>query len=759
MVVELNRLLKSGLRRRVSALKRNLLRRKEFDASPRLMFVFLGGNRPWPEQAGRELYRTEAVFRETFEQCDQVVRECLGFSPSELLTGTARQTASGEDEAERQRIIMGFVFELALSNLWREYAVEPEAVSGLCIGEVAAAYTAGALSLEESAAVACSISRLVTHRALTGRFLKISADLDTMTNLGRASLAPLDLCVEFSPATTLAYCAESDLDEIKRFLAKNEISYHHYPTAWAHHTTRVIDPKELADGLYQPQPRPLRLPLYSTLTGDLIAPGTVLDSSYWYTAVTSFVWCGRTICAALSDGYNVALNLSPFTTLETAIKESAGNVKKEVLVLGSISKGDEPQHKTWSGSLRSLRARGLVGRAKKNPAREGESLDLLRRDVVRNPYAHYTALRRTGSVHFLPAHGFWLVLDYEDVLGGLKQTHLFSNSPGRNLDSALLGADPPAHTRVRRILNPYYSTHAISRLEDYTRACSAKLLARGREKDEFDLVGDFAVPLTEFVIGHFLGLAEEETKGLRRKLSPYKYQLAALTPILEKWARERVRRAQNSGGGGSDDDRDICRKLMQDEEGKTLTPEEIADVLKLFWVAGTTTTSMLIANSVLLLLQHPQIRKEVRDDFRLIPQFVEESLRLEAPEQTAWRIAQEDTELAGVEIPAGSQVRFCLGAANRDPRHFAEPDRLLLERTPNDHLSFAAGPHYCLGAMLARMEARVALETLLAEWPDFRAARHLYSIEYLESSHFRALKNLHITTPKAFGRFRSETQI
>jgi cytochrome P450 len=129
---------------------------------------------------------------------------------------------------------------------------------------------------------------------------------------------------------------------------------------------------------------------------------------------------------------------------------------------------------------------------------------------------------------------------------------------------------------------------------------------------------------------------------------------------------------------------------------------------------------------------------------RVLPAFVEEALRFEAPDQLATRVTTEEVELSGRAIPAGASVKLCLGAANRDPKYFAEPDGLSLRRNPNNHLAFAAGPHYCMGAFLARMEARVALETLLTAWPDFGAARPLSTVSYVESIQFRALKNLFV---------------
>jgi len=195
-------------------------------------------------------------------------------------------------------------------------------------------------------------------------------------------------------------------------------------------------------------------------------------------------------------------------------------------------------------------------------------MNLLRADVVQNPYPHYAALRRAGSVHFLAEHGFWLVLNYEDVVQCLKQPQLFSNSPGQQLDPALVGADPPAHTRVRRIMNPWFSNQSIQSLEDYTRGCAEMLLAQGRAEKEFDIVSGLASPLTESVIGHFLGLSDQEARELRERLRPHKYQLDVASRILEDWAREYLGKLQTSPGGG------LCSQLLRKTNAETLTLEE-----------------------------------------------------------------------------------------------------------------------------------------------------------------------------------------
>jgi len=737
----LSNLLKSNFRRGVSALRATRPAPNLPCAPPRLLFVFHGGDKAWPE-LGKEFYRQETSFRDAVQRCSRVVESHSDLSASDFFADDRPQAGGTIAETERRNIIMLSVCELAFCNLWRAHGVEPEAVMGVCSGEIAAAYTAGALALDESTAIACSVAWLVTQRALKGHFIILDLDFDRAVQISRQSPARFDINLEVSPVATMGYCTDTDLADVQHFLTENAISYRVSQTEWPYHTPRSTTSDGMVEKLVQVQPRPLGCDFYSAMAGGLIPRGTVLESDHWYSAALTAGMFGSAMCAALDDGYDMMLNVCALPALNMGIKQSADERKMQVSILDTMLPA-EMELGRWSNSFQALQAAGLVknhgtsGRPSMNPTAVVTSTDLLRADVVQNPYPHYAALRRLGSVHFLAEHKFWLVVTHEDVVQCLKQPRLFSNSPGQQLDAALVGADPPAHTRVRRIMSPYFSTASIQALEDYTRDSAEKLLAQGRSAKEFDIVSGLATPLTESVIAHFLGLTDEEANELRERLGPHKYRLDVTSTILEDWMRGYLEKGQDSDGLGG--------QLLRNTDDETLTPEEIVSVMKLLWIAGTTTTSMLIATAVLLLLRYPRIREEVQENLHLLPKFVEEALRLDAPEQMAWRVARENVDLLGASIPAGAEIRFCLGAANRDPDHFAEPDRLILQRNPNDHVSFAAGPHYCLGAQLARMEARLALETLLRNWPNFRTARHLSTIAYYESFHFRALKSLFVT--------------
>lgn len=745
MISRLRRLLSSGLRSPLIPASVRRLAAVSSRGRPRLLFAFHGGNKPRPG-VGQQLYRSEPAFRDAIRRCSAAAERAHGFSLSDLFERGDVGTAGGLVEAERRGIVLHSALGLALCDLWRAHGVEPDGVVGVSGGEISAAYAAGALTLEESAEVLCSVASVVTQRPRKGYYVWFDMDYDEARRLGAESRAPLEVTIDTGPSSSIGYCTSEDFAEVERFLSGRCAIRRATETEWAHHTPWAEAAAVTAEKLYRPRPLPLERNFYSPAAGGLIPAGTTLDPDHWYRAAVTPILFGRALSAALADGHDVVLNVCTNPGLKV-VEECAEAAGRRVSVIGTMN-AREPELTTLNNSRRSLRALGLAG-ARAGQSARGEAraahvpaaadINLLRPDVLRDPYPHYAALARSGSAHFLTRHGFWLVLGYDDVAQALKNPRVFSSvRPVEAFDPVLIDADPPEHTRARRSLAPHFSAHPASALEGFTRECAERLLAAGDKDGGFDVVNDYAVPLSELVTGRFLGLPHEETAALGRELRARKNQLSDLSPLLTEWSRKYLEGLRESPR------EDACSRLLRGEGDRALAPEEVASLLKLLWAAGTLTPAISVALSVLLLLRHPDARRELQSDMSLLPAFVEESLRLESPGPVISRVAREEVTVSGALIPAGATVNLCIGAANRDPAHFAEPDRLSLRRSPNKHLSMGAGPHHCIGAALGRMEVRVALEVLLTRWPKFREARPLYTLSYDESVRTRALKSLYV---------------
>lgn len=342
-----------------------------------------------------------------------------------------------------------------------------------------------------------------------------------------------------------------------------------------------------------------------------------------------------------------------------------------------------------------------------------ETLDLSAPEVAANPFPFYRELRRGGPVHFLPRQGFWLVLDYEGVQRALARPQLFSSRAPEwtVVDRILLGADPPEHTAARQAVAGLFSTRSLEEAAEFAERAAERLLRPLRDGRGLEVLLGLGAPLSEEVAAHLIGFDDAALAALRATQAGAADQGQWLDALDEVC----VAAAPRTHAYG---------RILSDGKG-AVGEEEARRLVRLLWIAGTTTTRRVIASSVMALLLHDSLRPQVESDPALLSSFVQETLRLHPPEHYVARVTTAAVELSGVKLPAGAAVRLCLAAANRDPTQFADPDAFLPARDPNRHLSFSSGVHRCVGASLARLEAAAALRVLLRLAPRFRAATPL----------------------------------
>ncbi|WP_200808447.1 cytochrome P450 [Tistlia consotensis] len=365
-------------------------------------------------------------------------------------------------------------------------------------------------------------------------------------------------------------------------------------------------------------------------------------------------------------------------------------------------------------------------------------------DFLENPYPTYHALRRLSPVHRCPDGS--LFLTRWDDLNRVYRDHegfssdktvefrpKYGDSPlYRHHTTSLVFNDPPKHSRVRRLLAPAFTPRALRLLEARFVALVDGLLDKAEARGGMDVVTDYAASLPVQIIGDMLGVPEAERGPLRDwslailgALEPLPSQAAldwgnrSVTEFSDYLAGHvaRYRRGGLAEGG------EVLGLLVDGEvEGERLSDEELVQNCIFLLNAGHETTTNLIGNGVAALLGHPGELARLRAEPSLIESAVEEFLRFESSNQLGNRRAVTDAEVGGVAVPAGTLVTLCIGAANRDPAQFAEPDRLDVARRPNRHLAFGGGIHACAGMTLARLEGRIAIGRLLARVPSFRPA-------------------------------------
>lgn len=361
-----------------------------------------------------------------------------------------------------------------------------------------------------------------------------------------------------------------------------------------------------------------------------------------------------------------------------------------------------------------------------------------------DPYPTYRALQSADPIHRMPDGSLFLTR-HHDLEAIYKDTTRFSSdkkvefAPKYGADSllfqhhttSLVFNDPPLHTRVRRLIAGALNPRAIAEMEPGLIALVDRLLDDMQSRGNVDLIEDFASAIPVEVIGNLLAIPHEDRAPLRGWSLAI---LGALEPFLSEDVQARGERAVSEFLGylrrlvadrrarPGDADRDVLTRLIEGEaNGERLSEIELLQNCIFILNAGHETTTNLIGNGLELLLRFPTERQRLIDDPSLIKTAVEEFLRFESSNQLGNRRVVQDTELDGVTIPEGALITLCIGAANRDPDVFAQPERLDIGRSPNRHLAFASGAHACVGLTLARLEGRIAISRFLARFPNFAA--------------------------------------
>lgn len=375
------------------------------------------------------------------------------------------------------------------------------------------------------------------------------------------------------------------------------------------------------------------------------------------------------------------------------------------------------------------------------------AFDPLSPEQIEDPYPIYARARREQPVLFAESLGAWVVSRYADIAAVTRDTVRFSSAgalessavfPGEVTDilktgflefQSLVQSDPPDHTRVRNIFNRALSPQRVAALEPKIRAIADELIDEFVHDGEVDLIDRFAFPLPGAVIGELLGIPRADLPQLKRWSNAKQILLAGVAPpeLMAGCAREFVALqryfAAHLEARVGEPRGDLLTLLAPVAIGGAapLTMQEaVCNAVDLL-AAGHETTTDMIGNGMHLLFDHPGQLAALRADSSLVPDAVDEILRMEAPVRGLFRRVTVDTSLAGVALPAGARLFLLYGSANRDEAAYPEPDRFDIRRRPaTPHLAFSKGIHYCVGNALARLEGRVALERLLARLPGVR---------------------------------------
>lgn len=393
-------------------------------------------------------------------------------------------------------------------------------------------------------------------------------------------------------------------------------------------------------------------------------------------------------------------------------------------------------------------------------------------EILQDPYPTYARLHEEGPLHYLAVGSdmaVWSIFSHTEIsaiardprLSAKRAQKMISILPlasqpefrelARMLGLWLIFMDPPEHTRLRKLLNKGFSPAAVESLRPQIEAIVDRTLKAVPPGSEVELMNAFANPLPALIIMEMLGvpldLQDTFLKWSRavaafrgRPDSTVEQARAAQDALIAMTDFFRTTVAERRRHKGTD----LISLLIDiEEEGEVLTEEELYAQCVALLFAGHETTRNLIGNGMYTLLKHPQETEELRENPEIIRSAVEELLRFESPVQFTARVLKEDIEICGQRIPKRFSVLCMLGAANRDPKQFEEPNRLNLKRLNNQHLAFSAGPHFCIGAQLARLEGQIAILNLVRRFPKMKLSGP--RPEWAPTFGFRGLKSLRVT--------------
>lgn len=407
------------------------------------------------------------------------------------------------------------------------------------------------------------------------------------------------------------------------------------------------------------------------------------------------------------------------------------------------------------------------------PGTDQETTLRLGEELISPLHPLYDGLRIEGpprAAYLSDGHPVWVVTRYRDARAVLadptvhrdarEAVELFTRKMGVErpvigaaLSAHMLNADPPDHTRLRALVGKAFTSRRVHQVRPAIERITDELLDAMAERDQADLMADFAVPLTIGVICELLGVPVEEREHVR---SSWERQAQLLSPrsaaALAQEQSAYLRKLLDAKREHPADD--LLTGLVQaGDEGDRLTEDELVAMAHLLLMAGFETTMNMIGNAVVTLLRHPDLLAAVRADPDLLASALEELVRYDSPVCASMlRFTTAPVQLGDVTIPAGEYVLVSNQAANHDPERFADPDRLDFTRKTEGHLGYGHGVHYCIGAPLARLEGRIAISRLLARFPGLAFAVPPEELQWLPLTFLRALISLPVIVVGAESR-------
>jgi cytochrome P450 len=707
---------------------------------------------------GEALYKHEAVMRETVDACSEIFVQLLDVDVAATFKTPSRSRTPGtnfvhltngalkanDDEfrdGRRLDLLRLGALQLGLCDLLGSLGIKPRATLGISLGEAGAAYAAGVLSLADAATLVCGIADGVSRHYAEAVIFTVALGPGEALELCAQAPCRLQLMGTLDHHQTLLVCRAPDADQVESYLRERTAVTRGRRSAWSYHTTDgVVGIEEFSRWLGGISPQEPTCPVYSAAAGGRLQ-GALFDTKHWHWMLGREFYFDRAVTAALSEHIDYVMSVGPHPDQEPAIRAAIERLGAPTVLVDPMRR-DTAELDTWARAVRTVsgKAARWRRRAPTAPVRrldfaadglqtEAATIRLDSAAVTRDPFAHYRALRIGGPVQFLALHEYWLVLGYEQVRAVLSQPQRFSSSLIAPVDPVLLGSDGPPHARVRSALSDLFGPDVVGRLTPALRTFAKELVAPLGSGDELEVVRCLAAPLAYYTAALLLELDEAAASVVRSSVGDGEIESLLLFERLMKTTELLVRASP------------VAARLRA---AGNFSDEQLGSLMRVLWTAATSTTKRVVASSIRLLIDHPQVRDELVALPSSIDAFIEESLRLHPPELLIGRTAVNKVTLAGVTIPEGAVLQLAIGAANRDPSRFVSPDELRLDRSEG-HIAFGFGSHGCPGAVLARAQAHAVISALLDVAPEVDSPQPACMLRYLPKATTHGLEQLVIT--------------
>lgn len=718
-----------------------------------ILFTYSGRNLHWLHM-GSELYSSFPPFRKAIDECREII---LQIEDTVDILPLFNRTADDSFWSESNLLFVLSAIQISLSDLFRYYQILPNATLGTSLGEIAAAYCAGALTKNEAFIVVKSTQEIKKGAEREYIPILVNINLNELFEISHSKIYPF---FELTENHCLAFINNKDVEEISIFLKSCNIDWEIFleKTKLLPYHTHLLTPfkQEIYKHLKKINPKPLANDFFSSVYGKKIPKGTILEKDYWYD-FQRYAVKNRTVFQAIGDEKKeyYIVQIGP-KSIAPPTKETITNTFKspKILCTLDINTSEENLFKKTKEKISNLGKKNYSEQSKIN------SIDYLLKNYFspnnhyyQNPYPYLKFLRNNGCVHHIPNSNYYLILDYRDIEYVLKKPQIFSNKPYNHLDSVLLAKDPPNHKKVRRLLLPLFTKKNYGKVEKYTLDASQELIEHFPLNKPFNFVNQFSIPITKKVLSEFLGISSQDVSNINDLNHSHLYTISNSVNTYN-FNRDIISNTKNDpflavffeclNTKHMDSSTGVIKHLLHLKNEGLISMKESASLLRLLWFAGITTTSMLISSIVLKILKDSEIAQTIKDNDDLIAPFIEECLRLDSPESVITRLTKEEVTIHNYKIPKDSLLLLSIGGANRDENYFDEPEKIRFDRSFNKHLAFGTGIHTCLGLMIAKTEASAVIKSILEVLPSLQLVDEKKYSSFFPSHHFRGLEKLNV---------------